>query len=213
MKKLIMFLAGLMLLVLMFGALYFTGAIYDAGSRTEIDTFFFQPNNLSSMRVGVPASPEELGESKVRDRLIGKFITEYFYATPDAENIARRTRPGSPMSQMTTATVFNAWQNGEAQVIQELAGKKAMRMATVIGEIRNPVGSKYYEVDYELKTWATPNDLSSHPSVSRGTMFLDITYEPGIRESIREAGIHKYLDDGGDPAALFKFRVNEIARH
>ena len=54
MKKLIMFLSGLMLMVLMCGALVLAGFIYDTGSKTTIDTYFFQPDDNAIRRPGVP---------------------------------------------------------------------------------------------------------------------------------------------------------------
>lgn len=213
MKKLIMFFAGLMLLVLTFTALFFAGAIYDTGDKVAVETFFFRPNNLSERRVGVLETPDQLGESNVIDRLVAKFVNEYFYAIPDVENIARRTRAGSILYQMSTADVFNKWQNGEALKIQNLADKKSMRLVRIIGAAHKPsADSQYWTVNYELQTWTNPNDLAAQPEITRGTMYLDLVYEPGIRESIEQMGIHKYLDEGGDPAGLFKFRVNEIAQ-
>ncbi len=213
MKKLIMFFAGLMLLMLTFAALFFAGAIYDAGDKVAVETFFFRPNNLSQRRVDALETPAEMGASSVIDRLVAKFATEYFYAIPDMENIARRTSAGSVLSQISSPDVFEKWQNGEALKIQDLADKKAMRLVRIIGAAHKPTpDSVYWTVNYELRTWRTPNDLTAIPEISRGTMYLDLVYEPGIRESIEKIGIHKYLDDGGDPASLFKFRVNEIAQ-
>ncbi len=213
MKKLIMFFAGLMLLVLTFAALFFAGAIYDTGDKIAVETFFFRPNNLSERRVGALETPAALGESRVIDRLVAKYVNEYFYAIPDAENIARRTRADSALGQMSAPDVFQKWQNGEAIKIQTMADKKYMRLVRIIGAAHKASSDAlYWTVNYELQTWTNPNDLSATPEITRGTMYLNLVYEPGIRDSIEQMGIHKYLDAGMDPATLFKFRVNEIAQ-
>lgn len=210
MKKLIMFLAGLILLALTGVAVYFAGGIFDAGQKQAVRTYFFQPNNLSSMRPGVPQTPEYMGESQFLNLLVRKYITEYFYAAPDAENIARRTSPNGALAQMSSSAVFEEWSNNEAEQIQKLAENKSMRMARVIDDVFQPNGSKYWVVNYELQTWEKPNDFNVVPTITRGTMYLDITYEPGIREGADVDAIHEYIKEGGDISSVFKFRVNQI---
>ncbi len=211
MKKLIMFLAGFMLLVLMFGAMFITGAIYDAGEKYSIVPYFFQINNRSSMRPGAPLRPSEIGDAAVRDMLIKKYVVEYFYAIPDAENIARRTLGTGTIARMSTLAVFNAWKDGEADTIQSLAEDKALRLVTVFDEIyKMDDQSDYWIVEYELKTWLHPNDLGAAPVVTRGRMFLNIQYKPGIRKDMGKRTIGEYLESGDDPAAVFRFRVDDV---
>lgn len=212
MRKLIMFLTGLVLLALTGVAVYFAGGIFDAGQKQTVRTYFFQPNNLSSMRPGVPQTADYMGESQFLNLLVQKYITEYFYASPDPENIARRTKPNSMLVKMSSPAVFEEWSNNEAEQIQKLAESKSMRVAHVIDEIFQPNGSKYWVVNYELKTWEKPNDFSVEPTVTRGTMYMDITYEPGIKEGADVNAIHDYLKEGGDMSSVFKFRVNQIIR-
>lgn len=210
MKKLIMFLAGLVLLGLTGVAIYITGAIFDAGRRETVFPFFFQPNNLSDMRPGVPQTPEYMGDAQFMDLLVRKYITEYFYVAPDTENIARRTQSGSVLYRMSSAAVFDEWYANEAQNIQKLAENKSMRVARLIDSIFQPSGGKYWVVNYELVTWEKPNDFSVAPTVTRGTMYMDITYEMGMRRGVKLDELHDYLENGGDPAAVFNFRVNRI---
>lgn len=210
MKKLIMFLTGLMLLVLTFGALYLGGAIYDAGEKRSIDTFFFQPNNLSADRPGELQTPDEMGESRILNMLVDRYVTEYFYVIPDRENIAGRTRSDSVLARMSGADVFRTWQNTVASEIQTMAEHGAMRTAAIVGDILRPTGSDYWQADYELRTWNVANDLSVAPTVTHGTMYMKIRYESGLRDSVVEYGVHRYLDNGGDPANLFKFEVREV---
>lgn len=210
MKKLIMFLTGLVLLALTGVTVYFVGGIFDAGQKQLVIPYFFQPNNLSTQRPGVPQTAEYMGESQFLNLLVRKYITEYFYAAPDAENIASRTRANSVLALMSSSTVFDEWAANEASVIQKLAENKSMRTVRVIDDIFQPNGSKYWVVNYELKTWKKPNDFSISPTVTRGTMYMNITYEMGMRNGVDIDALHQYLEDGGDPAAVFNFRVNQI---
>ena len=177
MKKLIMFLSGLFLLGSTGGAIYIAGAMFDVGISQQITPYFFQPNNLSQRRPGIPQTPRDMGDAKFLDLLVRKYITEYFYVAPDAENIARRTSPTGVIASLSSATVFDEWLNGEAQNIQKLAEDKSMRTAHVIDSIYKPRNSQYWVVNYELKTWSTPNNFSIAPTITRGTMYMDIINE------------------------------------
>ena len=210
MKKLIMFLTGLILLALTGMSMYLAGNIFDAGTNQTIYPFFFQPNNLSSQRPGTPQTPEDLGDSDFMDLLVRKYITDYFYAAPDTENIAIRTSKQSALSRMSSPAVFEEWLNNESAVIQKLAEAKSLRTVQVIDKIFQPNGSKYWVVNYELKTWEKPNDFSVVPTVKRGTMYMDITYKMGMRTDVDIETLHKYLEEGGDPAAVFDFFVQKI---
>lgn len=210
MKKLIMFFAGVILLVLTGVGIYFAGGIFDAGMNQNIFPYFFQPNNLSERRPGVPQTPEYMGDSEFLDLLVRKYVTEYFYAAPDAENIARRMAANGVLARMSVPAVFEEWTSNEAQSIQKLARDKSMRTVRVIDKIYQPSGSQYWVVNYELTTWNTPNDFSVAPTITRGTMYMNITYEMGMRKDVSIAELHHFLENGGDPAAVFNFRVNQI---
>lgn len=210
MKKLLVFFVSLILLVLTGVAIYFAGGIFDAGVNQRVYPFFFQPNNLSSQRPGAPQTPEYIGDSEFRDMLVRKYITEYFFASPDAEDIAKRTSSQGTLSIMSSQGVFEGWLNNEAVTIQKLAEDKSMRTVKVIDKIFQPNGSKYWIVNYELKTWEKPNDFSVAPTITRGTLYMDIYYEPGFPKNADIEKIHNYLEEGGDPASVFDFKVNRI---
>ena len=205
-----MFFAGVILLVLTGVGIYFAGGIFDAGMNQNIFPYFFQPNNLSERRPGVPQTPEYMGDSEFLDLLVRKYVTEYFYAAPDAENIARRMAANGVLARMSVPAVFEEWTSNEAQSIQKLARDKSMRTVRVIDKIYQPSGSQYWVVNYELTTWNTPNDFSVAPTITRGTMYMNITYEMGMRKDVSIAELHHFLENGGDPAAVFNFRVNQI---
>lgn len=212
MRKILMFFAGLILLGLTFVTLYFSGALFDATNNRYINAFVFQPNNLSVDRIGRPIPVDELSDEFIRKRLIKKFIIEYFYATPDVEDIAQRTRSNSVLSAMATPLVFKEWVNGEAKDIETLAGYKSLRTVTVADEII-PQGD-YWEVRYRLKTWDTPNDMDLEPRFEDGIVYIKISFEKGIRDQIngQDFNVNKYLKDGKDPAVIFKFKVEEVRR-
>ena len=210
MKKLLVFFVSLILLVLTGVAIYFAGGIFDASVNQRVYPFFFQPNNLSSQRPGAPQTPEYIGDSEFRDMLVRKYITEYFFASPDAEDIAKRTSSEGILSIMSSQGVFEEWLNNEAVTIQKLAEDKSMRTVKVIDKIFQPNGSKYWVVNYELKTWEKPNDFSVAPTITRGTLYMDIYYEPGFPKNADIEKIHNYLEEGGDPASVFDFKVNRI---
>lgn len=210
MKKILLFLLGLILVAMSGGAIYLAGAIYDATSSQRIIPYFFQPNNLSEHRPGTPETPTEMGEMEFLDLLVRKYVTEYFYVAPDVENIARRMGANGALGRMSSRSVFDSWLNGEARTIQEMAGNKVFRTVRVIDRVTRPVNSTYWIVNYELTTWNGPNNFGVIPQKSRGTMFMDITYEPRMLSNIDIRALHDYLENGGDPCTVFHFRVNEI---
>ena len=209
MKKLIMFLSGLLLMVLMCGALVLTGVIYDTGAKTTINTYFFQPDDNAIRRPGVPVSDLTLGADKMRERLIAKYITEYFYVTPD---MSRRREGRTSLRRMSLRDVFNTWLQKVAPEIEDLAKKRALRTVSLIS-VAPDTNNKYWIVNYELRTWRAPNNFASAPDVTRGTIYLGINYAPGMRDTVGKQSVEDYLESGGDPAAVFKFVVIDVASH
>ena len=67
--------------------------------------------------------------------------------------------------------------------------------------------------EYELKTWQTPNNFAIKPVVNRGILYLGINYAPGMRDKMGKKSVEDYLESGGDPAAVFKFIVIDVASH
>ena len=209
MKKILRFFTGLFLLVLTFGLIWAAAAIYDTGNKLTVDTFFFQPANLSERRPGGPKSISDIGDDEIRRMLIDKFVSEYFYVIPNSLDIENRVAGKGGLKGIVSPQVFKAWQAGEAVNIQELAAEKAMRTARVINIIPRPGVSDYWTIDYELHTWMRPNDFSVAPVVERGRLYMSLRYKNGLKTSDQ---IGRYLETGGDPAALFKFIVTDVQR-
>lgn len=210
MKKILMFFTGVLLLVLVFGAIFLTGAIYDAGQRRVVDTYFFRPNNLSTDRPGELETASELGDTRMINMLISHYISEYFSVLPDGEYVQTHSAANGMLANTSSKNVFSYWKSSIAPEIQNMATKGMMRTVNVVGDITRPGNGDYWRADYELRTWQTPNNLATGPVVTKGTMFLRVSYEPGIRESVIKYGVRRRLSGGADPAGLFKFRVEEV---
>ena len=73
------------------------------------------------MRPGAPVRESEIGETAMREMLIKKYVTEYFYAVPDPDNIELRMGASSTLSRMSAPDVFNDWKRGEAVGIKSMA--------------------------------------------------------------------------------------------
>ncbi|MBQ8473805.1 MAG: hypothetical protein IJ500_03010 [Alphaproteobacteria bacterium] len=212
MKKLVMFFMGLLLMCLMFGMVVVGAAIYDTASQQTIDTFFFQPSNLSSQRIDAPESFDNLSNDDIRKMLVEKFITEYFYVIPDMNNVDARLKGTMGLSRMVSADVFRNWVATTGNEISQMASNKSLRFARLI-DMQLPHDSEnWWTITYELTTWTTPNDLAHAPSVTRGIMYINLNYEPGFRPTMygEEFDMGDFLENGGDPSLMFKFRVENI---
>lgn len=216
MKKLTTFFIAFVLIVLMGATLFVAGAIYDSSNKLTVEPYFFQPDNLSYRRIGVPASPADLGDTAMRERLIRRYVTEYFYVFPSDDNVARRAAPGSVLATLSADDVFEQWTMNVLPQIQKMANDGKLRLVKFStdprdnGIIKRP-NSDYWEVQYELHTWDKPNNMATIPNVTRGVLLLRVEERDGIRKSVQDYGIHKYLDEGNEPVTLFRFGVTEVA--
>lgn len=214
MQKIVMFFVGILMLGASFGALYLTGGIYDAATQIQIRPYFFQPNNSSSMRIGVPLSPREIGAGAMRDLMIKKFVNEYLYVMPDTQNMNIRKSQRGELRRMSSMDVFEKWLTTVGEQISDMTEQKMLRVVRVTDEIIKPDGSDYWIVSYEMRTWVRPNDMSTAPIVERGQMGVrlhpdtDATItNPNI---INAGGLGKYLTGGGAPSGIFKFMVTDV---
>ena len=169
MRKIVTFFLGLLILALMLGAIAGAAAIYDAARNIKIETYFFQPNNLSGRRVGVPATVADLGADKIRQMLVEKYLTEYFYVIPDVANIEARMQSNSTLARMSTPDVFRQWQELEGELILKLAEEGACRTVRLVGD-------------------------------------------ENMMDFRQNLDVAKYLEEGQDPAAIFRFGITAIGR-
>ena len=213
MRKVFLFLAGLLLVAVMCGAMFVAAAIYQTSNKATVVPYFFQPANNPVERPGVPVSPDDLGanatdleNSQMYRRLISRYITQMFYVTPDSTVEARY----NALRHMALSNVLNTWQEFIAPEIKEMAMNKVLRTVHVIDIV--PEGD-YHKVEYELKTWNKPNDMNALPEITYGTVYLKVYYKPGIRQEMVRTGqtVTEYLENGGDPAAVFRFGIEDMA--
>ena len=210
MRKLILFFAGLILLALMFATLLTSGFIYDTSAKITTEPYFFQPNDNYTRRLGKPQTPAEIGDEVMRSMLISKYITEFFYITPDTKETALRVAGKTSLARMSTSEAFQTWLDTVAPRIEDLSKSGALRTVSVVdAEFQSKTEhGEYWRIVYELKTWERPNDFLVSPTTKQGVLYMDIYYQPGMRSSSLD--ISEYLESGGDPAAVFRFGVFDV---
>ena len=211
MKKLFGYIIGLITIFLVFAMIYVVGAIYDTGNKVTVEPYFFRTGLSAAIQTGVPRTVSEIGERKMRDWLIQKFVTEYFYVVPDVENVAQRTRGNGVIIRMSSSNVSRRWEREVVPEIRELASNGTLRTVRVFNEIFKPKNSDYWHVDYELKTWYKPNDMNTAPTVTRGTMYIKIQDAGPIGRLYSNIdAVKRALLSGIDPALVFIFRVSDV---
>ena len=199
MKKALYFLVGLLLLALMLGWLVLSGAIYDTGNRLHQTPHFFSVNALATERINEPKTLTELGDLTIRDMLIKKYVTEYFYVIPDTKNVEQRIK------RHKTQPTWREWMEKQSDEIMELAKDGVMRTVNVT-DIKNG-DAGYLIVDYELKTWFTANDMNEVPTITRGRLYIYAQYTPGVDESFTNLN---RLEKGYDAASVFNFAFGSV---
>lgn len=213
MKKALTFLSYIIILVAMVGALFLGGAIYDVARKTTIEPYFFQPSNESSRRLPEPESVKDIGAIELRDKLIQKFVTEYFYVLPNYQNIEmRKNGRNSGLRMMSTSAVFNKWLQEVAPEITALAERNVLRTVQVNPQniTQNQGSERYLRIPFTLTTWSRANDFSVAPTVTNGIMYMSAWYSYSVAESINGKSRQDYLEDGGDPASIFDFGVRDV---
>ena len=213
MNKIVAFLSGLLLMLIMFASLFLVGAIYDTGKKASVETYFFQPDDSWERRPGVPATASDLGADAVRDMLISRYITEYFYVIPDVQNVEARIAGLTSLDDMSAPDAFEYWVQNIAPEIREMAEQKKLRLVQLTN-VEKAAGEKnYWIVEYDLITWDKPNDMSVQPTITHGQVYLNLFYEPGMRTELRKQPIEQLLETGHDPAVAFRFGVWTVSSY
>ena len=215
-RSVFMFLCFLMLIA-MLGLLFFAGAIYDAGQKHTIDTFFFEPNYKSAQRILPPVSANSMTDNFLREKIIARFVNEYFYVIPDTNNARMRVNGKNTDGTKTVlkgltkykTAIFENWAKTVAPEIVSLADKKVLRTVRIMPEITESE-SGHLIVRYELKTWTKPNDVLARPETTFGELYLDTTKGPIHIEQTEEA-LQK-LKQGNDPVSVFMYYVFDVAQ-
>lgn len=210
MKKILGFFAGFLILIMTFAMLYMASIIYDTNDRVVVEPFFLRDGTVSNM--GIPKSMSDVENKKLQTWLIKKFVTEYLYVTPNKENIANRQKKGSVLYYLSTPAVFQEWNSKVAPILAEMAKDGVRQTVYVFDEIAQLPNSDYLQVDYELKTWYKPNDMTETPKVTRGTLYINIGKFANNPIELRTPveKVYKKLLEGIEPAIVFVFNVTSV---
>lgn len=216
MNKLKNVLVGSVLLIIVFTMVLVTALLYRANERMSVKTYIFQMNNLANERVGEIQDINDISVNDLRNRLIKKYVSEYFKVIPGETDVTNR-----PILQKLGPVAFKQWEKDEAKTIADMSAKKMFRMIRVqddgiatITKMKNPnyktndlAESVYYAVRYYMYTWEKPNSMEIQPTYDQGTIYIQAKFKPGIKPNVN---VRKYLEEGKDPAALIMFEVLNV---
>lgn len=221
MMKLKSFFVGIFLLVAIVAMVVITALIYQGMERSSVKSYIFQTANNANQRLGTLQNLDNISATELRNKLIKKYVAEYFKVIPGDKNIINRPT----LRIMSNDVAFEHWKNTEAKNITEMSSKNMFRIARVhddgiatYNKIENDTKKSegaeivYYKVRYYTSTWTQSNVLEIEPIYDQGTLYLEIQFEPGLRETIgnKKYDTREYLESGKNPAGLFKFRVINI---
>jgi len=216
MMKIKSFLFGILFLIMVFIMVILTALIYRANERSSVKTYIFQMGNGANQRVGELQNINDISQNDLRNKLIRKYISEYFKVIPGDPAVT--TRP--ILSALSNSDVFEQWTSTEAKQISEMSNRKMFRMAKVTSiEVLNNSKDNidydaqikadyvYYVVNYDTYTWTQSNDMKIEPIVDSGIIAIEARFKPGIRPDI---DVKKYLESDKNPIGLFMFEVTRI---
>ena len=216
MNKIVSFLSGLVLLVITFIIVVLVALVYRANESSSIKSYIFQVNNMANQRVGELQDINDISAEDLRNKLIKKYVSEYFKVIPGEKDVEKR----SVLEALSGSTAFKQWQESEARTIATMSEKNMLRIVHVYDDGIATLNRRadynyndeymqavYYSVRYYTETWDTPNNMASTPTVEQGTIYIEAFFRPGIRDNI---DVQKYLQDGENPVKLFGFAVINI---
>ena len=218
MSKLKGFLVGVLLLIAVIAMMALASLIYRASERTSVKSYIFQMANNSNQRVGMLQNLDDISANDLRNKLIKKYVAEYFKVIPGDKNVMTRYT----IDKLSSPSVFKNWKMTEGKTIAEMSEKRMFRLARVrddgIATYNKVEGDDdntlrvYYKVKYYTSTWTESNTLATEPIYDQGTIYMEIDFEPGLSEKIqgKDFSVRQHLKSGKDPAAMFKFRVISI---
>jgi len=209
MNKLKSFFIGILLCAITFATVFLTVLIYRANKQISIETYIFQMDNSPFQRLGPLENMATMRPEALRNKLIQKYIAEYFKVIPGENNPGQENN----VQKLSSKDVYSGWLNGEAEIIKDMAQQKMFRNVWV-----DPINIKptdepnLLEVHYATRTWQESNNMTAPVVDDFGTVLLQITFEPGFKESVNIKSVRDLLKNGGNPAKLFKFRVENIQK-
>ena len=207
---------GFVLLVITFIIIVLVALLYRANEKSSIKSYIFQTNNFASQRVGELQDINDISAEDLRNKLIKKYVSEYFKVIPGETSIENRP----VLRQMSSTTAYKQWQNGEAKNIAQMSAQNMFRMVRVhdngIATLNRPSDYSYndtvykkvyYSVRYYTETWPEPNKMGTEPVLEQGTLYIEAIFQTGIRENI---DVQNHLQQGKNPVELFRFEVTNI---
>ena len=207
MNKIKSFFIGTLLLASTFTTVFIAVLTYRAHEQSHIKTYIFQTAQRPNGRVGPLQSLDDLKIDGLRNKLIQKYVSEYFKVIPGNDNPEQKRI----VADLSKKRVYDQWLNGEAKNIEQMSKNKMFRNVWVdtsqIQQIQNS-SSDWFAVPYFTQTWTESNNMSADVVRQAGVINLRITFFLNFRP---ETNVKKHLEQGGDPAGLFMFRVDEIA--
>ena len=218
MTKIKSFFVGLLLLIVVFIMVVLIALIYRANERSSIKTYIFQTENYASERLGNLQDIDTISADDLRNKLIKKYVSEYFKVIPGDEDVTNRLI----LKSLSDLNVFKQWVNDEAVKISEMSQKNMFRMVRINDNGIAPLdktnqtksdGELYYIVRYTTLTWSEPNIMKIDPIQEENSVVLGIVFEPGLRSKTnnrKDINIRQYLQEGKSPAGLFKFNVKNV---
>ena len=216
MNKIKSFFAGLFLLAIVFAMVLVAALVYRANERMSVKSYIFQMNNFANQRVGALQDINDISANDLRNKLIKKYVSEYFKVIPGESDVTNR-----PILYRLGPIAFEQWKNGEAKTIADMSAKKMFRMVRVqddgiatITKMKNAnydtnemAERVYYAVRYYMYTWEKSNVMEVQPTYEQGTIYIEAYFKPGIKPDVN---VRKDLEKGLDPAGLFMFNVINV---
>lgn len=205
MNRLKSFFVSVLLLAITFATVFLVALVYRANSQTNVQTYIFQMDDSPKYRVGPMQNATTMKPDWLRNKMIEKYIVEYFKVIPGNKN----QNQTATIAKLSTKDVYSEWLNGEAQVIKDMAENKMFRRVWVDSMNIKPTDEpNWFEVPYATQTWYESNNMSAKYIQNFGTVLLHVRFGPNVfRENVN---IKKSLEKGNNPAMLFEFTVDKI---
>lgn len=200
---------GILLFAITFATIFLTVLIYNANKQISIATYIFQMDDTSLQRPGPLENMNKMSPEAVRNKLIQKYVAEYFKVIPVDNNVNQETN----IEKLSSKEVYLQWLGGEANIIKDMAQHKMFRNVLADSLIILPTKDPdLFEVRYVTRTWQESNNMVAPVVDNFGKVLLQISFEPGLKQDVDIKRIRKMLEKGGNPAILFKFRVENIQK-
>ena len=229
MTRLKHFFIGILLLAMAFAMVILTAFIYRANERSGIKTYIFQMNNIQNQRVGALQNLDDMSAVDLRNKLIKKYVSEYFKVIPGAKDLT----DNSVLKTLSTPEAYDYWKKNAAPEISQMSSQNKFRLVMIpddgIAAMDMPNGYDYYSVviprpifysvKYYTLTWDASNLMAVEPQPESGVIFIQARFKPGITDEtpvllndgkVKDLNVQKYLESGLDPVNMFKFQVSNI---